>query len=141
MMYTVAVFDGSPANESALMELTALINQRSSFEALERKRRGIAYACGICKDADWSTHVLAIDKFLVEHAEQVRSAVEVGVSITFDTAVDSTDISEGSLWTTMSYPAELVQRLAGSGAATAITLYQTESRHHLLARLLCRLRS
>ncbi len=124
-MYTVAVFDGSQVAQVALAELVALVNQSSSFERVEKKRRGTGYVCGICEDKDWAAHLSAIDRFLIEHADRFRLAAEAGISIVFDTAVSSDGNSEGMLWTTFAYPANLIQRMAASGAAPAISVYPT----------------
>jgi hypothetical protein len=126
VMYTVAVLGESLSTRSTLEALVEVLNRQSSFEAFSPRWRGGGYACDICNSDDWSAHLSAVDKFLSEHEELLRPAVDGGVSLRFDTGIDSDTLGIDSPWNTFSYPADVVQRLAISHASVAITIYQTE---------------
>jgi hypothetical protein len=126
VMYTVAVLGEAVPSVSTLEALVEAINRQSSFDAFSPRRRGGGYACDICNSHEWSAHLSAVDEFLSEHAELLRSVVGDGVSLRFDTGVDSDTLGIDSPWNTFSYPAHIIERLATSRASVAITVYQTE---------------
>jgi hypothetical protein len=123
MMHTVARFLAEPALLGKVVDTGEAMNalRPGMFSGL--RQRGDGFACDICQDGSWSHHEQAIREFVTEFAALLRTAVDSGIAVAIDIAIEQGDREAATAFVGLGFDPSLLSAIASLGLRLEITSY------------------
>ena len=122
-MYTVVRFIIDPARAEQLVEVGNRMNVIDPDVFGGLRARGDGFAADIESSDTWRDHLSEIDGFCEMHGASIRSAVELGATVTFDVAIYPEDLAAQTTFLALTLPPRLLRKVSDVGAGIDLTTY------------------
>lgn len=122
-MYTVIRFVASPECMGKLVEIGMAMNAVQAGIHTGLRKAGDGFCFEICESPQWSEHQREILGILTKFGEFVKNAVQDGVSVTVDIAVEPEDRESGGAILVLRCERDLLAALASCGAELEVSMY------------------
>lgn len=122
-MYSVIRFTIDDKDKIPQLEQIGLSMNELEAETYDgiRKPKGDGFVCDISFSDEWYDHKIELINFLKTFPKQIKDAHELGVRITFDTAVDTEDIEP--FITVVPFDLEMLDFLNKSNVKIEVSIY------------------
>jgi hypothetical protein len=122
-MYTVIRFTADPSKIDEITSVGVAMNTVRAGIFAGLRKAGDGFACEVCADTNWEVHQQEILRFVTEFGEFIERALQLGASVTVDTAVEPEDRESAGAVLVLACKPDFLAALASKGLRMEISLY------------------